>query len=270
MAARRPLLRAMLRFAVALALATTLAAPAGAADRVVVFAAASLKNALDDAAAAWTAATGHGVAISYAGSSALARQIQAGAPADVYLSANVAWMDALQAQGLIRAGSRADLLGNSLVLIAPRSGPAPKRTPMEVTPAFDLAGLLGDGRLAIALTDAVPAGMYGKAALQRLGLWRIARMHLAETDNARAALALVAAGEAPLGIVYATDARAEDRVAILARIPPDTHPEIVYPAAVVAESANPLAGDFFAYLQGPGATGILKAHGFLVRDRTDP
>ncbi len=229
---------------------------------VTVFAAASLKNAMDGIAAAWRARTGHDVVVSLAGSSALARQIQAGAPADVFISANADWMDRLEKDGLLVEGSRRDLLANSIVLIAHGGNVAP----LEISPALDLSGLLGEERLAMALVEAVPAGIYGKAALTRLGLWDAVEPKVAQADNVRAALALVATGEAPFGIVYATDAAAEARVGVVGTFPADTHPPIVYPAAVLDGRDNPLAGDFLAFLGGAEAAAIFAEQGFVVLD----
>jgi molybdate transport system substrate-binding protein len=235
------------------------ARPAAAQD-LLVFAAASLMGALDEVAAAWTG--GGAVVVSYAGSAALARQIEAGAPADVFVPANAAWMDALEAEGLIAPGTRRDLLGNRLVLIAHGAGAAP----VGIAPGFDLAGLLGDGRLAMALVDAVPAGVYGKAALVALGVWQAVEPRVAQADSVRAALALVARGEAPYGIVYATDAAAEDDVTVVGTFPEATHPPIVYPAAVTAASAHPRAAAFVDYLASDAAAAAFARHGFAVRD----
>ncbi|WP_425089009.1 molybdate ABC transporter substrate-binding protein [Stappia sp.] len=245
-----------------LALAVTLL-PAGAAraekaEAVTVFAAASLKTALDEVAALWRDETGFEVVVSYAGSSALARQIEAGAPADLFISANPGWMDRLEAAGLLSAESRRDLLTNAIVLI----GHGPDVAQVTLSPDLDLAGLIGDGRLAMALVDAVPAGIYSKAALETLGLWDKVAAKVAQADNVRAALALVAIGEAPFGIVYATDALAEDRVSVAARFPADTHPPILYPAARTAESAHPQADALLAFLRGPAAMTVFQRHGF--------
>ena len=229
---------------------------------VTVFAAASLKNAMDGIAAAWRARTGHDVVVSLAGSSALARQIQAGAPADVFISANADWMDRLEADGLLIEGTRRDLLANSIVLVAHGGNVAP----LEISPALDLSGLIGEGRLAMALVEAVPAGIYGKAALTHLGLWDTVAPKVAQADNVRAALALVATGEAPFGIVYATDAAAEPEVTVIGTFPADTHPPIVYPAAVLDGRDNPLATDFLAFLGSAEASGIFAAEGFVVLD----
>lgn len=242
-------------------LALTLALPLpAAADEVVVFAAASLKTALDAVAADWQAATGHTVTISYAGSNVLAKQIIEGAPADIFVSAAADWMDEVERAGLTVPGSRADLLGNTLVLVA--HGEA---APVEIGPGLDLAGILGEEKLAMALVDSVPAGQYGKAALENLGLWAAVAPSVAQVDNVRAALALVAAGEAPYGIVYATDAAAEPGVSILGTFPADSHPAILYPAALLAGATDPADQAFFAALSGEAADAVFRAQGFTVR-----
>jgi len=247
--------------AAVLALAIGSLAPSVAsAERIMVFAAASTTNAMAEVEDRFEAATGHDVTVSLAGSSALARQIQQGAPADIFISANPVWMDRLEADGLVEAGTRFDLLTGSIVLIAA----GPDAAPVEIGPGMDLAGLLGDGRLAMALVDAVPAGTYGKAALQSLGLWESVEAQVAQADNVRAALAFVATGEAPFGIVYATDAVAEDRVTVVGTFPAETHPPVVYPAAALAESGNPLNPGFLAYLRGPEAREAFARQGFVV------
>ncbi len=259
---RLPLLRIL---ACAFGLALTGPAPAHAAD-LTVFAAASLKTALDAASAGFTAETGHSVATAYAGSSVLARQITQGAPADVFISASPDWMDVLEADGLLVPGSRFDLLGNRLVLVAP--GPdAPQAT---IGPDLDLAGLLGDGHLAMAFVAAVPAGIYGKAALENLGLWEQVADRVVQTDNVRAALALVALGEAPLGIVYATDAAAEDAVSVVGSFPEDSHPPIIYPAAAIAAGRTNEATAFLAYLRGKPARDIFADAGFALLPEPTP
>ena len=230
------------------------------AERITVFAAASLTNALTEIEGAFEAATGHDLVVSLAGSSALARQIEQGAPADIFISASADWMDRLEGVGLIAGDTRGDLLGNSLVLVAF----GPEADPVEIGPDLDLAGLLGDGRLAMALVDAVPAGIYGKAALETLGLWDSVAAQVAQADNVRAALAFVASGEAPYGIVYATDATAEDRVSIAGRFPAASHPPIRYPAAVLARSDSALARNFLAFLRGPEARAAFARQGFTV------
>ena len=254
-----PARRRLAGFAVGLLLATGLAGPGFGADRITVFAAASLKNAMDEIAAGFERQTGHAVAVSLAGSSALARQIRHGAPADLFISANPGWMDALAREGLIDPASRFDLLGNRLVLAAHGRG-AP---PVEVAPGLDIAAMLGGGRLAMALVEAAPAGIYGKAALEWLGAWEAAAPRVAQADNARAALALVSSGEAPLGIVYATDAAADDNVTVVGAFPAGAHPPIVYPAAAVAASGNPLNRRFLAWLRGPAARQAFERQGFV-------
>jgi molybdate transport system substrate-binding protein len=240
-------------------LAAMLAAPAAGAD-VTVFAAASLKNALDNVSAAWTAEADKTATISYAASSALARQIEEGAPADVFISADLDWMDYLAERDLIDKGTAVELLGNRLVLIAPADSTAAT----EIGAGFDLASLLGDGRLAIANVDAVPAGKYGKASLESLGVWDSVADRLAQAENVRAALALVSTGEAPLGIVYQTDAAADHTVRIIGTFPEDTHPPIVYPAAVTAEAASPDAGAFLDFLRTEQAAALFETEGFTV------
>lgn len=231
-----------------------------AAEEVVVFAAASLKNALDAVAADFQADTGHQVTISYAGSNALARQILQGAPADVFISAAVNWMDEVEKGGLVLA--RRDLLGNSLVLIASgKDAPA-----VAIAPGFDLAGLLGDGRLSMAMVDAVPAGQYGKAALEALGVWKTVEGAVAQSENTRAALALVSAGEAPFGIVYATDAAADDNVTVVGTFPEDSHGPIIYPAALLRGASDPADRAFFQALWSDKAAARFREYGFLMPD----
>lgn len=240
-----------------LALAFT---PAVAAEKVNVFAAASLRNALDEVSAAWKAETGKDVAMSYAASSALARQIEAGAPADVFISADLDWMTYLTERNLVAAGSEVKLLGNKLVLVAP----ADSKASITIAPGFDLTGLVGDGKLALADVKAVPAGKYAKAALENLGVWSGVETKVAQAENVRAALKLVSTGEAPAGIVYQTDANAEPRVRILGTFPGDTHPAIIYPAAALAASSNPDAAAFMAYLQNKTALEIFRKDGFVI------
>ena len=228
------------------------------AETVTVFAAASLKNALEEIAAGFTAGTGVDVRFSFAGSSALARQIEQGAPAHVFISANSDWMDQLERGGLLVARSRFDLATNRLVLVSGDGA----GDPVEITPGFDLAGRLGNGRLAMGLIDAVPAGIYGKAALDHLALWEGVRGQVAQSDNVRSALALVALGAAPLGIVYETDAVIEPRVHVVGVFPKDSHPPILYPAARIAGPPSQAADRFLQYLAGEEARGILKVHGF--------
>jgi molybdate transport system substrate-binding protein len=243
---------------VAIALAALLAGPV-AADEITVFAAASLKNAMDEVADGFEAAAGHEVTVSYAGSSALARQIELGAPADVFISANPGWMDRLEEAGTVEDGTRIDLLGNRIVLIA--HGAA---DPVEIGPRMDLGAMLGEGRLAMALVDAVPAGIYGKAALESLGQWQAVEPRVVQADNVRAALKLVAIGEAPMGVVYATDAAAEEGVSVLGVFPEDSHPPIVYPAAAMSGRVGPMVAEFLGYLQSGAAREVFERHGFTV------
>lgn len=247
------------RLTLAAALSAGLALPAAGAE-VVVFAAASMKTALDDFAAGWMAETGHEVVVSYAGSGVLAQQIIAGAPADIFLSAATNWMDEVEKAGLLAEGTRRDLFGNTLVLI----GHGKDAAAVPLGPGVDLAGLLGDGRLAMALVDAVPAGQYGKAALTSLGLWEAVAPKVAQADNVRAVLALVAAGEAPFGIVYATDAAAEDNVRVVATFPAETHPPIVYPGALLSRAADPADRAFLAALTSEAAGAAFRRQGFGV------
>jgi molybdate transport system substrate-binding protein len=245
------------------ALALAVAAPmrrAGAAEKdLLVFAAASLKTALDAADAPYQKDRGAHVVVSFAASSALAKQIEAGAPADIFISADPDWMDYLEKRNLIKAGTRTNLAGNALVLIAPKDS----KEDIAIAPGFPLLQALGaDGRLAMADPAAVPAGLYGKAALEKLGVWARVAPRVAPAENVRAALALVSRGEAPLGIVYRTDAAADTGVRIVATFPPDTHPPIIYPIAVVATSTHPAAAAYLAYLTSPAARPFLDAQGF--------
>ncbi len=236
--------------------------PARAEERgPVVLAAASLQEALTDAAQAW-AAKGHPrPVISFAGSSALARQIEAGAPADMFVSADEEWMDYVAAKGLLRKGSRAAFLSNRLVLIAPLG------SKVQLTPArgFPLARALGDGRLAMADPDSVPAGRYGKAALTSLGVWASVSGKLARAENVRAALALVERGEVPFGIVYATDARASRKVRVVGTFAAGTHPPITYPLALLQRSTNREAEGFRAFLLSREGKAIFARRGFGTR-----
>lgn len=233
----------------------------GWASEAVVFAAASLKNALDEVAVRFARESGNMVTINYAGTSTLARQIEQGAPADIFFSADPDWMDYLDGRGLIDQSSRSTLLGNSLVLIAPR-GSAASAT---IAPGMDLAGLLGaDGRLAIADVDAVPAGLYGKASLVHLGVWQSVTDQIVETDNVRSALAFVARGEAPLGVVYTTDALVEPRVEVIGTFPKDSHPPIRYPVALTADTTNVVAAEFLEFLQTDTARTVFEEQGFEV------
>ncbi len=235
---------------------------AARADTITVFAAASLKDALDAIAAEWQAETGNPVTISYAGSPQLAKQIEQGAPADLFLSASPEWMDALQEQSLIKPDSRIDLLGNTLVLIA-HGAAAPALT---LGPDLDLATAIGPGKLAMAQVDAVPAGVYGKQALEHFGLWTKAEPLVAQTENVRAALALVATGEAGLGIVYGSDAiaakAAGDAISVVATFPEGSHDPIRYPAALLSDAPN--AAAFLDHLTSDAAERVFTAQGFSM------
>lgn len=234
------------------------------AEEIMVFAAASLQTALDSIAADWQAQTGDAVVIAYAGSPVLARQIEQGAPADIYVSASPEWMDALQSAGFIRADSRRDLVGNVLVLVGYGAGLAP----VSIGQDLDLAALLAGGKLSMGLLDSVPAGQYGKAALENLGLWPSVAASVVQSDNVRAALALVALGEATLGIVYASDARADDLagdlVTTLGAFPAASHPPIRYPAALTAQSTKAAAASFLDHLSSDAAQAVFKAQGFTL------
>jgi molybdate transport system substrate-binding protein len=247
------------RSALALAAAVSLGASVARAQGrpLTIFAAASLKEALDEVAAAF--AGGARPVLSYAGSNQLARQIEQGAPADLFLSADEEWMDYLARNGLIRAASRRDLLGNALVLVGPAGTP-----PAEISRDTNLAGLLKGGRLAVPDMAAVPAGRYAKAALESLGLFEQVKARIAGTENVRVALALVARGEAPFGIVYKTDAAAQPQVAVVGTFPAGSHPPIVYPAAITASSSHPDAAAFLEFLRSETAARIFQARGFTV------
>ena len=239
-----------------------LLAPArlAAQETIVVFAAASLKNAIDDINAAFSKQAGLKVAASYAASSALARQIEQGAPADIFISADRDWMDHAEQKQLIRPDTRADLLGNRLVLIAHKNA---KISEIAIGENFDIAALAGDGRIAIGDTRAVPAGKYAKQALEKLGAWAKAAPKLAMTENVRAALAFVARGEAPLGIVYETDARIEPQVKIIGRFPESSHAPIVYPVAMTMR-ATLSAISYLDFLRSNDARAIFEKYGFSV------
>jgi molybdate transport system substrate-binding protein len=255
---RRKLLSLVVAAAFALSLTPSFA---GNEDKgPLVFAAASLKDALDSINEAWTKDGQKPVVISYAASSMLAKQVEEGAPADIFISADLNWMDYLAERNLINPDTRFNLLGNRLVLIAP------KDSTLETTiaPDFPLASLLGDGKLAMANTDSVPAGKYGKAALTKLGVWEAVKDKVAQAENVRAALLLVSRGEAPLGIVYATDAHADPNVKVLGVFPEDTHPPIVYPVAILARTENLDSQAFIAFLRGNTAKRLFEAQGFEV------
>jgi molybdate transport system substrate-binding protein len=227
---------------------------------ILVFAASSLTDAMTEIGAEYEQASGAVVTLSFAASSALARQIEAGAPADVFISADPDWMDYLQSRRLIQTATRTDVVGNRLVLIAP----AGAKVALQITPHFALAAALGTGRLATGDPDSVPVGRYARAALTALGVWDSVADRLVRAENVRVALAFVARGEAPLGIVYATDALIEPRVRIVAVFPADTHPPITYPLALT-HAAAPAALPFVTYLRGATAAAIFRKYGFMPR-----
>jgi molybdate transport system substrate-binding protein len=249
---------------IVLAAVSLLGGPACASD-VTMFAAASLKNALDDAVTRYQAKTGRKVVVSYAASSALAKQIEAGAPADIFFSADLDWMDELEKKNLIDSASRQTLLGNTLILIAPKDSTV--SLPMEKN--LPLLKALGpEGKLAMANVDSVPAGRYGKAALIYFGVWEEVAPRVAQADNVRAALSFVAKGEAPLGIVYGTDTKAEPGVRVVGTFPEESHPKILYPVALLG-GAKPDAREFLLFLLSPEAAPAFEAQGFSIAPMTE-
>ncbi|MFI5031795.1 MAG: molybdate ABC transporter substrate-binding protein [Reyranellales bacterium] len=248
--------RALLGLAVATAFAP---AAAFAQGGLVIFAAASLKNALDEVAAGWKDSGKPAPKISYAASSALAKQLEQGAPADLFISADLDWMDYVEKKDLIRKDTRVNLLGNKIVLIAPRDS----KITVDVK-GFDLSKALAGGKLAMANVDSVPAGKYGKAALEKLGAWDGVKGSIAQAENVRAALLLVARGEANLGIVYSTDAAAEPNVKIVGTFPASSHPPIIYPAALTKDTKSPDAKAFLDLLKSTRARPAFEKQGFEV------
>jgi molybdate transport system substrate-binding protein len=255
----------LVKIVVVLAIAYGLSSPPVSAEEkgLTVFAAASMKNALDDVDAAYTAKTGVKIAASYAASSVLAKQIDQGAPADIFLSADTDWMDYATKQKTIKTETRSNLLGNSIVLIAPKDS---KIDNVAIAPGFDLAKLAGQGRIATGDVMSVPVGKYAKAALEKLGAWDTAAPKFAMAESVRAALTLVARGEAVLGIVYATDAKVEPEVKIVGTFPADSHPPIIYPVAATTSAGSGAAG-YLAFLHTQAAKTIFEKYGFtfLVR-----
>jgi molybdate transport system substrate-binding protein len=243
-----------------IAVLLVLAAPmAFAQETLLVFAAASLRNALDEVNAAYDTKTKARTSTSYAASSALARQIESGAPAQVFISADLDWMDYVETKRLIQSATRRNLLSNRLVLVAP----ADSKVNAQIAPGFPLAQLLGpNGRLAVGDPQHVPAGKYAKAALEKLGVWDSVSARLTASENVRTALALVARGEAPLGIVYETDARAEPKTRIVARFAPDLHPPVVYPVALTTSARGDAPRTYLAFLSQGEARSIFEKHGF--------
>jgi molybdate transport system substrate-binding protein len=229
---------------------------------LLVFAAASLKNALDEINGLYEKQKGVKTKTSYASSPALAKQIEAGAPADVFISADLDWMDYVAQRHLIKPETRVNLLSNAIVLIAPAS----QAKPIAVAPNFPLAQALGAGRLAMADPASVPAGKYGKAALEKLHVWDSVSAKVAPAENVRAALLLVSRGETPLGIVYRTDAAADSGVKIVGTFPPDSHPPIVYPIAVTRVAPHSGAADYVAFLKSAAARPAFEKQGFALLD----
>jgi molybdate transport system substrate-binding protein len=231
-----------------------------AQDALTVFAAASMRTALDEFNADFTKATGVKVTASYAASSALAKQLEAGAPADIYISADIAWMDHAIARRTVDPTTRINLFGNRLVLIAPKDSNLDNVT---IAKGFDIAALAGDGRIAVADAKAVPAGKYARAALENLGVWAQAEPKLAQAENVRAALAYVSRGETRIGIVYATDAKADPGVKVVGTFPEGSHPPVIYPVAATA-AANPAARQYLQFLRTQAAKMTFEKHGFTV------
>lgn len=252
-----PATRPVLRVALALLLVVVGLPRALAAD-VVVFAAASLKEAMDEQAKQFETATRNKVVVSYGASNALARQIESAAPADLFVSADLDWMDYLDQRKLLMPGTRVNLLRNTLVLIAPASS----KTALKIAPGFALAGALGQDKLAMANPDSVPAGKYGKAALESLGVWGSVEKQVARAENVRAALTLVSRGEAPFGIVYATDAYSDKGVKVVDTFPTNTYPPIIYPIALTATSKSSAAKPLVEHLRSAHARGVWEKYGF--------
>jgi molybdate transport system substrate-binding protein len=258
---RRNLIRTAVAAVAGVWLATVgVATPVFAQEKVTVFAAASMKNALDAANGEWAKQSGNETTVSYAASSALAKQIEGGAPADLFISADLAWMDYVAGKKLIKEDTRTNLLGNRLVLVAP----ADKATPVEIKQGFDLAKLVGDGKLAMGAVDSVPAGKYGKAALEKLGVWSSVEGKVAGAESVRAALVLVSRGEAPYGIVYQTDAAADQGVKIVGTFPQESHEPIIYPVAILSESKSPAAAAYLDFLKSAKAAPFFEKQGFTI------
>ena len=248
------------RIILAIAFTLLMSTSSFAAEKLNVFAAASLKNALDAVSASWKADTAKEATLTYAASNALAKQIEAGAPADVFVSADLTWMKYLIDKNLIAKSSDVQLLGNEIVLVAPKDS----KIELKIENGFKLADAVGDGKMAMANVDSVPAGKYGKAALETLGVWTSVEGKVAQSENVRAALKLVDLGEAPLGIVYATDAKADAAVKVIGTFPVGSHAPIIYPAGIAAASKNADAAEFLKYLRSDKAKAIFVAQGFVV------
>jgi molybdate transport system substrate-binding protein len=256
----RPVIALTILFLIAAALPQKVAAQTQAPAKVLVFAAASMQTALDAIALVFTKETSKIASMSYASSAILAKQIEQGAPADVFISADLRWMDYLDKAKFIAPGTRCNLLGNGLVLVEP----ADAQVSLKIVPGFNLAGATGDGKIAVCTVDSCPGGIYAKEALQKLGVWDAVAPKLAQASNIRSALNLVARGEAKFGIVYTTDANAEPKVKVVGVFPNDSHSPIVYPIAVVAGSKNPDAAAFIAFMSSPVAAKILTDQGFTL------
>lgn len=255
-----------LLFAFAAAAVSLILATAARADDLLVFAAASTKNAVDDIIVAYAAQGGDKVEASYASSSDLAKQIENGAPAGVYISADTKWADYMAERNLVATDGRIDLLGNSIVLVVPKGG----SLAVDLTKPDSLAAALGDGKLAMGDPEHVPAGRYGKAALESLGSWASVEDHVVRAKDVRAALALVERGEAAAGIVYGTDAAISDKVDVAATFPASSHPEIVYPVMLVADQDSEAARGFYAFLAGPAAREVFVRYGFTINPAAAP
>jgi molybdate transport system substrate-binding protein len=256
------MLRRSFLYSVAAAVSISLAAaiPASAAEKLIVFAAASLKGSLDKVAKLYEGKNGGEVAISYAASGPLAKQIEAAAPADIFISADTKWMDYLVKAGAVKKEDAVNLLGNSLVLVAAKDS----TLSLKIAKGFDLAKALGDGKLAMGDVKSVPAGTYGKASLEYYGVWKDVEAKAAFADNVRGALKLVSTGEAPLGIVYETDAEADKGVKVVDTFGAESHKPIVYPVATIAASKNPAAKGFYDFLKTREASDVFKKAGFTV------
>jgi molybdate transport system substrate-binding protein len=253
---RRRLSACLASWVVCLAASASFGADAPRAP-VLIFAAASLSNVVDELGHSFSASTGIQVKSSYEASSALAKQIEAGAPADVFFSADTEWVDYLERRGLLKSGSRRNVVANRLVLIAPLDS----HVQLRIGPQFDLARAIGSGKLATGDPDSVPAGKYAKAALEKLGVWSAISSHIVPAENVRSALAFVARGEAAFGIVYATDARAENRVKVVDVFPESTHPPITYPIAL-STGAGADAARFVAFVTSAAGSNIFRKYGF--------
>ena len=261
MSRRKLISRVAILATVAAVACDMLQAPAQAqGGDIVIFAAASLKDALDTINAKWQKETGKKAIFSYAASSALAKQIEQDAPAQIFISADLDWMDYVEQKKLIKPESRVNLLGNRIVLIARKDN----AQSIEIKQGFDLAKLVGRGHLALANVESVPAGKYAKAALEKLDVWPSVADKLAQSADVRAALLRVSRGQAPVGIVYQTDAAADQNVTIIGTFPDNTHPPIIYPVALTTKASNPDAAAFYAYLRGAKATAEFEALGFTV------